>query len=360
MINTEIGIKGRFKADVIETEFCRSVAIDALKSIGGFHRFLEINGFEFDGSWRHRRMLDEHESALVDSFISNSIVSNGKEWEKESPVIVTSNGEWKDNLILDQCLDYLGARTVGSFSSILSACALGGGTATPAVSDVALGSEIKRTTNKISSTSSDDNQTRTRTYTNVYDFPAESSPQNYTEVAVSHSWSPGSNISTRALISGGTVSVGVGQQARVSYSISVTLPANYTDTPTTSGDTGSWGSSSGTFAYCTLDSVKAVGDSNLTIATGSTIPSFGSMFPYVWGVANSSSSFLPYSAGTFKSSRRSVWDLTTAVGSSWNSLISGQAGTNSAGRFAFVFDSTKTKDNTHTLTVDWSITYGRA
>lgn len=357
-ITSSVGLRGEFRFEVVESNACRETAAAALRDHPYGAEYRRLYGEAFDGSGAARKRLSKEAADRVDQAILQSMAEDPEEWSTSPLSLAVAQPEWTCNLIVNNGLDLLANRTI-TFSQFANVCVLGTGTTSPSVTDTDLVSEVVRTSNKLSSNTTDNNSTRTRTIANVFDFPAETSNRNYAELGLSNTTTPGGDLTTRALVAGGTVTVLIGQQARVAYNLGIVLGNNYTDTPTVTGDTAGFGSSSGTFAYCTLDTLLMTNDANLTLATGSTIPAFGTTFAYGSGVSCTSSGFDSYTPGTFLSTRYAAWDLSTGNGSSWRSLTSGQAGTSSAGRFAFVFDSVKTKDDTHTLTVTWSLQYGR-
>lgn len=144
--------------------------------------------------------------------------------------IIIEERPWSDNLILNQGKDYWGSG-VGSFAYLVRACAVGTGTTPPAVTDIGLGSETRRSITYLTGAGncgySDVGSTRTLLRT--FEFPTETSPVNYTELGWSYSESAGSNLFSRTLISGGTVSLVSGQSLRVVYSLSITVSPS-TDT----------------------------------------------------------------------------------------------------------------------------------
>lgn len=144
--------------------------------------------------------------------------------------IIVQERPWARNLILDQGKNYWAGGT-GSFAYLVRACAVGTGTTPPAASDTGLQSEAKRTTTYYTASGgcgySDTGATRKLWRT--FDFPIESAGVNYTELGWSYSDSAGSNLFSRALISGGTVSLTAGQSLRVVYELSITVaPASTT------------------------------------------------------------------------------------------------------------------------------------
>ena len=360
LFSTKVRVRGKYKFEVAERPLCRTIACSAL-SPEDREIYKLRHGEEFDGSGPARLRLDAATSHRVDEAILRSMREDVGAWGTSEAEVVVPREEWADNLVVNRGLDRLGAHAI-TFDTFASVCVLGTGATPPSFSDTALTTEIVRTSNKLSSNTTNDNSTRTRTITNVFDFPAETVNRNYAELGLSDTGTAGANLTTHALISGGTVTVLIGQQARVSYAVLTTIAANYTATPTVTGDTSAFGSSSGTMAFCTLDVVGShiVSSSpGLWLGTGSTIPPFGTIFTPGTTAYSSSSAFSTYVTGSFSSVRTSTWDLGTGNGTAWRSVGPGTGASPSQYSFAFVFDSAKTKDNTHTLTITWAVNYSR-
>lgn len=358
-LNTYHAISGRFAAYTEERAICRSVARRTLSALE--HKAFAVrNGRQFSGAHEDRLALPKSTSRRVDHAIRSSLTRHPRAWRRSPVVARPVDRPEQCNLILNQMLDYLGARTT-TYTTFMSYCVLGTGTATPAVTDTALGVEVVRTNNTLSTAINDSNATRTRTFNRVFDFPVETTNRNYTELGLSHASTAGNNLGTRALISGGTVTVLVGQSPRVDYSVSVTLPANTIATPPVTGDTAAFGSSAGEAVYCTLEcisqSVQTVNQLALNVASAK--PTFGTSFTSGVSGGSRSGSFASYVVGSYKSVRNSVWDLSDGNRTDWRSLLI-SAGGSPGQSFAFVFDNAKTKDDTHMLAITWSITYGRA
>ena len=369
-LNLTHAIAGRYAIWTEEKAICRRVA---RRSLGKVARaaFAATVGHEFTGSHDDRLRLASPERERVDRGIVKAMRRHPRAWRR-SPVVArpVDRAETK-NLILNQMLDQLGART-SNYSTFMGYCCLGTATGTPAVTDVGLGAEVVRTSTTLSTETTDDNPTRTRTFNRVFDFPAEGSTSfavgersghNYTEVGLSYNSTAGNNLGTRALLTGGTVSVMIGQQARVSYSVSVTLPANATATPPVTGDSAGFGSSAGEMVYCTLNCISAEAQSGSVspaISTNATKPTFGTQYVPANQVAASSTSFVTYVSGSYKAVRRGVWSLATGNRTDWRGIGFSAFASTVPPSFQFIFDAAKTKDSLHTLTIDLSITYGRA
>lgn len=355
--------KGQYQFKVVEKAICLRVARRAVKAAGYSAAFAQATGRSFSGTGADRELLPPTVARRVDAALCKSMRRFQKKWEASPIGNVALDRPEAYNLILNQGLDYLGSG-MANWGTIGTYCVLGSGTTTPSYADTGLDSEIVRTSNTLGTGSftSGDVSTRTLTIQRTYDFPAETSGKNYAELGLSHSGTVTNNLSTRALIDGGTVSVATGQQARVVYKILITLGANAVMTPASS--TGWTAGLQGTSAYCTFGGQPSIGVSgvdgqaNLALCTGSTIPAFGT--PFTPGTTSGGSGSLDaYTTGTYKRTRTTIWSLTQGVGT-WRSLIinTGTAGT--AYAWCWVFDNDQTKDNLHTLTIIWSMTYGRA
>ena len=354
--------KGRYKMQVVEKAICLRVARRAVKAAGYSAAFEQSTGRRFSGTGADRSLLPPEIGRRVDAALCKSMRRHPRKW-KASPVgNVALDRPEADNLILNQCLDYLGSRTT-HWGNIGTYCVLGSGTTAPAYTDTGLVSEIVRTANTlVSGTVVTDNLgTRTRTIQRTYDFPAETSGQNYAELGLSHDGAVTSNLSTRALIDGGTVAVATGQQARVVYKVLITLGANVVATPAST--TGWTAGLQGTSAFCSfgfMEGINYAGWANhnrLMLCTNPTIPTFGTEYPTGGGEGTSTASwFLTYTYGTYKSTRQTTWGLAAGNGT-WRALAMWAVPVQA---WVWVFDNAQTKDNEHTLVVTWSMTYGRA
>ena len=354
--------KGRYQFKVVEKAICLRVARRAVKAAGYSSTFQQVIGRSFSGTGADRSLLPPEIGRRVDAALCKSIRKFPRKW-KASPVgNVALDRPEADNLILNQGLDYLGSGTA-HWGSIGTYCVLGSGTSTPSTSQTGLDSEIVRTSNTLAAGTftTDTVGTRTRAMQRTYDFPAEISGKNYAELGLSHSGTATNNLSTRALIDGGTVAVATGQQARVVYKVIITLGANAVMTPASS--TGWTAGLQGTSAHCSFADLPDIGspgkskEAGLVLATASSIPIFGTNFPYGTLANPSSSGLNTYSSGSYKRTRWVSWNLSSGVGT-WRSLSFYGAPVVGLG-WCFLFDNAQTKDNLHTLTITWSMTYAR-
>src|SRR5690606_5771013 len=104
-----------------------------------------------------------------------------------------------------------------------------------AVNQTGLASEVKRTNTYLSGEGNcgHTDVDNTRTCKRTYDFSTEVSNQNYTELGWSFSSTSSTNLVSRALVIGGTVTVLTGQQLRVVYEWSLTINPGTGGTPGT-------------------------------------------------------------------------------------------------------------------------------
>jgi len=299
----------------------------------------------------------------------------------ENGVVVKDN-PWEKNLILNRMLDYLcaGGNTIPTLTSVH---VVGTGTNIPAATNVGLGTEVRRTATYLIGAGNcgrTEAVNGTMVFRRTYDHGIEVAAQNYTEHGLSYTATSGSNLVTRALFSSGTVTVGIGQQLRVIYDITVVVNP-HTLTPCTVGGTGwpvlpatncdgnvvlgnttclvgdidSAGSSAG-FGFL---SFKNYGD--VLYAKPQTTgysPSYGSgTTVYI----NQSITYVAdtYITGTFtRTARPSDYASATSFSST---AITGFAWNSYDGALHFKYNQAQTKDNIHRLrypsvTITWSAT----
>lgn len=244
-----------------------------------------------------------------------------------------------------------------------------------AVNQVGLATETKRTNTYLTGTGNcgTTDVGNVRTLRRTYDFTAEVANQNYSELGWSNASVAGNNLYSRTLISGGTISVLIGQQLRVIYDIVITVGPSVSTAATWSitGTTG-WPVSPATntngnyirnnFSLSTVNTSGSSGGSGsldpnsgptLNLGTGSTLPGFGSSYSAGTNAfgTNSASS---YSSGNFYRDFTVSFALNQANATNWRGVYdsSGQGWT-------FVFDQAQTKANTHTLSLTIRISYSR-
>jgi len=252
-----------------------------------------------------------------------------------------------------------------------------------AVNQTGLDTEVKRSNSYLTGSGNcgTSNTSSSQSMLRTYDFSAEGSNINYSELGWSYTTSSGSNLFSRTLISGGTVTVLTGQSLRVVYTLTVTVPStnssgsyaitgwpvapstlltgNYNlgnpfsvtvlGTVNTSG-----GSSVNSASAYEIGDASFIGGGNsaLRIATGTTLPTFGNNYSAGTTSASSTIARASYSAGTFNRD----WVFHFGVGDGNRTDFRGIELTSSGNTvFVFVFDEAQTKDNLHTLDVNVTI-----
>ena len=215
-----------------------------------------VRGGEFCGREGQYLQLDAVTRALIDRDVARDIEEHPEAWRNSEIAEVVEERPATCNLVLDACFDnfFTGALGIGNITRY---CAVGTGTATPAVSDTGLGSEVARTGTMITGSGNCGTSYASSAFTmrRTHDFAPVSSPQNFTELIWSHVSTAGANANIRVLISGGTVSLTTGQQLRTVHD----LTANCSPTTTQSGTItvanwpmGSATSTAGTWAWQAL------------------------------------------------------------------------------------------------------------
>lgn len=218
---------------------------------------------------------------------------------------------------------------------------------------------------------------RHRTMYRTYDFTAEVANINYTELGWTSTGQPSSALWSRTLVTGGTVTVLIGQALRVYYSVntvfnpSVSTPGTLAVTGwpvapavTTDGDYG--------ISFIEIDTVTTAGtttsgsgtaldprgyssNKQIQLSTATTYPTWGSPFPSTnaaWGAGVQAA----YVAGSFEVNYSYTFLVGAANRTDWRQVQFGQLGGACAG---FVLDEAQTKDNLHTLTLSVRMTYSR-
>lgn len=156
--------------------------------------------------------------------------------------IIVQERPWAKNLILNQGLDLFCSSSISgsqAFGGFFTHHVVGTGTAAALVTDTGLGNETKRTSTYLTGAGNcgRSNTDNTVTFRRTYDHTVETSNVNYSEHGLSYTGASGNNLVTRALISGGTITILEGQQLRCVYDITVTLSPG-TATALTVGGTG--------------------------------------------------------------------------------------------------------------------------
>lgn len=289
---------------------------------------------------------------------------------------VAEERPFANNLILDQGINNI-LNGTANWANCFAYCAVGTGTGAPAVSDTSLGTEVIRTANYLTGAgncgTSNNYTTKTSMRKRTFDFPAEVSPKNYTELGWSHSSSPGANLFSRTLISGGTVTVLAGQSLRVVYELTVQFPNDTVATPAITG----WPvapsvSLQGTLRICLYDCIATVTTTGtsiisssadleingsfgypLKLSTVSALPSYGSIIGAGTFTDSNGGNYDSYTPGSFVRTRYATWTAAVGNRTDWRAIIGyGQ-------NWIFLFDQAQTKDNLHTLRINWQTAISR-
>lgn len=159
----------------------------------------------------------------------NMIQSQGIKGEYKIQVLengrVVEDRPWASNVVTNQGFNYLLSGTYSTVPDVFRYHAIGTGTTAAANTDVGLVTETKRTGTLVTGTGNCGQTTVTATtvFRRTFDHTVESVSRSYTEHGLSPIPTAGNNLSTRAIIAGGPVTVGIGQQLRVIYDISVVV-----------------------------------------------------------------------------------------------------------------------------------------
>ena len=311
-------------------------------------------------------------SASVSGRYKFQVVENGR---------VVNERTWSENMILDQGLDFCCSGNAYIFPSLFRYHAIGTGTASVSASDVGLGNETKRTGTLLVGAGNTGTTVvgNVITYRYTFDHTIEDSNKNYTEHGLSYTSIPGNNLFSRALISGGTLTVLAGQQARCVYDVTVTITPGVA-TNITVGGTG-WPVSGVTdctgqyilgelfrnIGIIDTNGLPTVGGAALLIGgTGSSIsavaltsiaalPSFGNAIGTTTIGESMAYTRDAYTAGTFTFTIRPV---NYASATAWNSTNI-QGWSFNYGGIYFKYTYPQTKASTHrlrypSLTVTWA------
>lgn len=247
-----------------------------------------------------------------------------------------------------------------------------------AVNQLGLASESKRTNTYLTGTGNCGSSFASNVWSGkrTYDFSAEVANTNYTELGWSDIFTAGANLNSRTLITGGTVSVLIGQQLRVIYTLQVTVtPAvstagSYAITGwpvspavTVNGNyiianpAGSIDPSISTAGGVNSNGAFPMSRTSLTIfhlCTGSALPTFGTNYSSGTQAVSDTTSYTSYTDNNFYLDAEGIFGLSTGNGTNWRGIT---AQGNPA--FVFVFNEAQTKASTHTLTVRARMTIGR-
>lgn len=258
-----------------------------------------------------------------------------------------------------------------------------------AVNQTGLDTEVKRSNTYLSGSG---NCGTSFTSTSIammrtYDFSAEGSNINYSELGWSYTNTAGNNLFSRALVTGGTVTVLTGQSLRVVYTLTVTVPSSsssgsyaitgwpvapstlLTGTYSLGNPLGNTGvppfgtvGTSGTSSVTTSAAYEigsgdflGSGSANLRLGTGSTLPAFGN--EYSAGTTANSASLTrgSYTSGTFQRDWIFHFGVSNGDRTDWRGICLQVSTT----QFIFIFDEVQVKDNLHTLDVRVTIAIQR-
>ena len=273
-------ISGAYSLQRFESVRLRRLRRTGFSRHGNPDAWRNLHGYQFNGCASHFLTLSPVTRALIERDIAADIRERPHEWENPEVAEVVEERPRTPNLVLDQALNnwFTGAYLFGNFNRY---CAVGSGTATPAVTDTGLGTELHRTGSMLKGTGNCGSTLNTTagTLTNkrTHDFPIQTVNENFTELGWSNTSTAGANLNSRVLISGGTVTALVGQQLRVVHEVTLTCAPTARQSGTIGiGGTPGWPHPSGTATDTTGEwQWGAVGFSNVNTDGGST-SSYGS------------------------------------------------------------------------------------
>lgn len=289
---------------------------------------------------------------------------------------VISKSPDKNNLILNQGLDYISSR---SFADCFLYCAIGFGSSAPLLENTSLANETKRT-GTIQSASS---FVSAGSYNirRVFDFSQETETVFYGELGWSPFGSPGNNLFSMALMvdqngNVGPIKVDRLQFLRVTYTLSISFsPSSLTfNAPLI----GTWTTNG--FASCQyigLNNVNSTGGSgfadlaqdaaepfnnqiDIFIASGTQTPSglgTGAVYTNAW---SQRATMIPYVSGTYTKNFYAIFGRNTGVGN-FSTIGCGLTGSApSRPIYAHVMNSPQNKASNFELGVFFSYQWGRA
>lgn len=318
------------KVQVVEKRRLHEVRCRSYARHGNPVAWRNLHGVPFSGRYSHFMSLSPLTRARIERDVVRDINEYPEEW-RMSPVAeaIEERGP-KSNLVLNQGLDLIvGGTTNTSWVSYYAI--VGTGTTPPSSADTAMGSEVKRAGPSLTgagncgSTYGSYYQTNRRTH----DFSEETSNQNYTELGFSHASS--GNLFSRLLISGGTVSVLIGQALRTVYDLTTSI-GSVTGSGTL--NIGEWGEVGMDYGVCVpyLPEVNPSSSGWNTTTTpfspqggGLSCRALSGDFTFSYGNVPSGASVVgpayngawgAYTAGTF--TRTHTWSTYWSA-SSWNS-----------------------------------------
>lgn len=273
-------ISGAYSLQRFESVRLRRLRRTGFSRHGNPDAWRNLHGYQFNGCASHFLTLSPVTRALIERDIAADIRERPHEWENPEVAEVVEERPRTPNLVLDQALNnwFTGAYLFGNFNRY---CAVGSGTATPAVTDTGLGTELHRTGSMLTGTGNCGSTLNTTagTLTNkrTHDFPIQTVNENFTELGWSNTSTAGANLNSRVLISGGTVTALVGQQLRVVHEVTLTCAPTARQSGTIGiGGTPGWPHPSGTATDTTGEwQWGAVGFSNVD-TNGNSTSSYGS------------------------------------------------------------------------------------
>lgn len=372
--NSHLGahVSGVVKSvQVVESRRLRKVRTASFHRHGNVDAFRNLHGAPFNGCYSQFMALSGTTRALIERDLVRDIRENPEQWEAargDVAEVVDERAE-KPNLFLSQGKDRLLDGT-SSPPRIAMYAAVGTGTTTPAASDIGLGSEVKRTGSYLAGSGNCGTtypSTGVRVFRRTYDFAVETVSQNYTELGFSYASGPGNNLASRLLISGGTVTVTIGQSLRVVYDLTFTVNAS-----TGSGNLSmdEWGSVGATWGACAgeignVDTNGAPNDSGHIFVTyslngpGWAIPVSGD-FSFSAGSSVSGETYLAspvqgvwgtYTPGAFTRSLTfaNFWNAASFTSNAIRGFIYGRFDQYGQDDFAIKFNSAQTKTNLQRL-----------
>ena len=275
--------------------------------------------------------------------------------------VVVNERPWAKNMILNQGKDGVMAGT-RNFNPSFSYCAVGTGTTPVAATDTGLTSEAATARTNTYLTGAGNCGTswvgQVGTMRRTFDFAVETTNQSYTELGWSYTATKSTNLFSKTLISGGTVTVLADQQLRVVYDVSITCAP--VGVQTANLTVAGWGTPAGTWALqsrmfvpigASGASVYGAGlfetsDSPLAAVLGGTcaLGSFGSAPTSTVTLGTTASgTWSTYTLGTFTRSISFPYLSAASFASTDIRMFSYN------NNLAFLFDSPQTKLNTYRL-----------
>lgn len=380
--NVSVGVAAHYRFQVTEKQRLIALRKRGFSRHANFARWAKNHGTSFRGDLAHYSALPEAVRRAIDREIAQDVLEYPKAWE-ESPVVAIPEDRPKEkNLVLDTLLDWCCTANLSNFVPGIRYHCLGSGTSTPTTSDTLLGNEIRRSgtyltgSGNLGSSWAGD----TITFRQTFDHAIETVGKNYTEHGLSSSGSSGATITTRSLISGGTLTAAVGQQVRCIYDVSATVSPATATALTVTGE--GWGSEdcSGQMILLSKDTLLGVlnasgaqadgafllggeytyNDKTAYVASATTLPGFGTT-PSIPKITGSEIDYIndAYVAGSFARTFRPVASASAGAWSSTGGIQGWVFGISGSAVLFFRYNTLKTKASTHTLrypsfTVSWA------